>query len=355
MIINMTSFFEYRKQKFQEYILKYKNKEKLKWTYLTFHPLIDANFILKNPQFPWDMDVIHRNPNISAEDLILKFDNKHVEIKEEIDLNFLKKYNLFDEFDMTVFCNFSKNIVNDVENNPHIDWDWYCINYNTFLTEEFILKYHKKLNFYMLSSNSCVKIDFVINNPDLHWNFYEICKNINMTPEYIVKLKNKLLGWNLLTLNPSVPIDFIMNTPHFFWNYENLSSREDITLEIMETYHYLCWDWSKIIQNSKNIPISFLKNVNQNTFGDDKSCIRFNHNLSVNDLEWLDDKICSSNFEGEISLFNGGCIIKNEEDYQKFLNALKKIQIAFQNCYWFPQYKVCRDRLIREYNELFNS
>jgi len=177
-----------------------------------------------------------------------------------------------------------------------------------------------------------------------------------MTPEYVEKLKNKILDWSLVTLNPSIPIDFILNTPHFPWDFENLSGRNDISLEIIEDNQYIYWDWTEIIPHNENIPIEFLKNVNKNMFPDnDKYFIKFNNKLSIDDLEWLDNEIVYSRFEGPISLFNGNCIIKDENDYQRFLKAIIKIQISFQTCYWFPQYKVCRDRLLREYNYYANG
>jgi hypothetical protein len=354
----MSTLFEYKKRKFQNFV--YDNQDNIDWYKLTFHNLIDADFILKNPQFPWDLKSIHLNPNINAEDLIKKFNNFKIENKEEVSISFIKNHNLLETFDVDTFCDFSSNIVNDVETYKNIKWNWRNISMNYNITEEFIIKHLDKLDSYFLSSNKAVSIDFILNT-HFDWDFDAICQNPNMTTKYVFILRKKIMNWGALTLNESIPISFILDTPQFYWDYDLLSQRKDLTIEIIEKHSEIKWNWINICINSESIPISFLKNfVNKTDFFPNRfekfnclTLLKYNQNLSVDDLSWIPEALTNSNFEGGVCIFNK--LINSEKEYKIFLDSLIFIQNAFMKCYWFPEYKICRNRLKREFEELMKE
>jgi hypothetical protein len=82
---------------------------------------------------------------------------------------------------------YSNITMKDVEDNPHIEWDYKGLSRNLNLT-----------------------IDFVLKNLTKDWEWCTVARNPNITPEELNTLPDNItLKWDDALLNPNLTLDFL--------------------------------------------------------------------------------------------------------------------------------------------------
>jgi hypothetical protein len=141
--------------------------------------------------------------------------------------------------------------------------------------------------------------DIVINNPDKPWNWWHLSNNPNITFDIVNSHPDKPWDWCGLSINPNITWDVVEANPDKPWNWLGLSMNPNITWDVVEANPDKPWDWEGISTQRH----MFLSSMD----------------------------ICD--------------IIKRHR-------AAKAIQRHWRHIVANPCYMVCKQRLLREFNEI---
>lgn len=230
------------------------------WKFLAINPNVTMQFIEEHPNLPWNIDLIYLNPNLTTEfakkilnkinaQLILtnskfaidKIPEKYNEHKRKCMLRRMCEW-IFDKFYDSSHNN--RLICNAISYNPHLTIDvillvncteylnWNEISKNKNITMEIIEEYSNNLphlsnkpnlpwNYWFVSQNPNLTVEFVLNRPTYSWNYREIFRNPNFCFNY--NFRKIIYGYHtiLLELTPSHPcltIDYIKQKNDKSWH-----------------------------------------------------------------------------------------------------------------------------------------
>lgn len=82
--------------------------------------------------------------------------------------------------------------------------------------------------------------------PDESWNWYELSRNPNLTLDYLID--NNQVIWNMISYNPNTTWDDMRNNDSRY-NPAGMSSNPNITWEIIYNNPDEIWYWDKVLQN----------------------------------------------------------------------------------------------------------
>jgi hypothetical protein len=344
-----------QRQKFQKYIEEnIRELTQMSWYWwISRVPLIDVDFILKFKAKSWSSCFISQNEGISKQDKINSRHLIHWDLSYIVDT--MEEYV---EWGLTCVSSISKrdkNIVADVYNYPEFPWVWYSIARNPYITEQFILDNYGLLQHHMdeLSANPAVSIDFVVRTEHkIKWNKLGLSLNPNLTGENfrLVFSESDLTDeqfWSQKTiidnLSERLSLDFVLSHPEIPWNTDLVCFRNDIKKEHIVTYPGFPWVWEAVSSChsiDKNWIVEHPKAVLENVY-------RYNWTLTVDEVLHLPP-----------AFIEGNLLMGTFEDKTEFLRnyyAVRKIEKAFHDCYWFVEYEFCRKRMNKRYDELFGK
>jgi hypothetical protein len=147
-----------------------------------------------------------------------------------------------------------------VEKNPHIQWMYYYIFSNKNMSiaqlKQICLKYKKpptktKHMFFSCGMDEEYADDYT--QKELIFDIEDyIFHNPNITEEFLdwcMKEKIKIDYYNLSD-NPAISLDYIIRNPCRGWDYRNLSSNPNLTIQYIEKYSDIIdWELKKIVKN----------------------------------------------------------------------------------------------------------
>jgi len=220
--------------------------------------LIDiiVNYIGYNNKIKFNCDFLEEN--IDNLNWIELTKNKY------IPFNFLSKYQ--DYISWEFFCyrqDIPISFISDHLN--EINWD------HSDFPEEFIeeimkTKNEKKLNWNIISQSKNISVDFYekyINK--LNW--YLICENETIPYTFFEKYSRhpiyyKRIDYINLSENPNIPLLFFENNLNYI-DWDSLTAHKNLSVEFIEKYNHLYWDFSQLSRN-EGLPLSFFqKNHNK--------------------------------------------------------------------------------------------
>jgi len=191
----------------------------------------------------------------------------------------------------------------------NIKWKWYCFCMNGRVTDD-----NKNLHpnpvqpwdWHALSYNENITWDIVQANPDPEppWDWGALSKNKCVTWEIIQRHPEKPWNWLDISENPNITWDIVQANIDKRWNFYALTHNPNITWDIVQANPDYPWDKS------------FVRPYQE-------------HLLTLPPLEV-------------------------ERTILRII-AARKIQRAFKEAYCNPDYKLCRDRLRREFESMVGS
>ena len=210
-------------------------------------------FILDNPDIPWDWDILSRNPNITWDIVQQNPDkkwnwwelSKNPNITWDIvQQNPDKKWNWYRLSE-------NPNITWDiVQQNPDKPWDWDRLSETPNITLDIVQKNpDKKWNWDRLSRNPNITWDIVQQNPDKKWIWWELSKNPNITWDIVQQNPYKPWVWYRLSENPNITWDIVQQNPDKPWDWWALSRNPNITWDIVQQNPDKPWDWDELSSN----------------------------------------------------------------------------------------------------------
>lgn len=132
---------------------------------------------------------------------------------------------------------------------PDKKWDWAEISVNSIITID-IIKLYPEMPWDWLHLSSRMDIEFILDNLDKQWDFWVLSIRTNI---YII-LDNLDLPWywDRISYNDSVTMEIIELYPELNWNYFGLSRNPKITLEFIKK-HIDKIDFGELSKNHFNI------------------------------------------------------------------------------------------------------
>ena len=161
-----------------------------------------------------------------------------------------------------------------------------------------------------------------INDPSFReWHWWCLSINPNITWDIVQANPNKPWDWRCLSWNPNITWDIVQANPDKPWRWMSLSSNPNITWDIVRANPDKDWDWGAL-SNNPQVTWDVVQANLDKPWG--WSVLSLNSNVLRYPLAEI------------------------ERNAWRFIAAWR-IQRAFKKAYSNPEYKMCCDRLMREF------
>lgn len=141
---------------------------------------------------------------------------------------------------------------------PDLNWPWgqglsihetnmsFCDDTDPELIERFP---HKPWNWFELSKNSKISLDFISAHPEFPWNWTTLSKHPFLVASFVLKHADKPWDWYELTrrvvqMSSGDKEDVVARLVDKPWNWEELSGKMD--LAFIEAHPTANWDWHHV-------------------------------------------------------------------------------------------------------------
>jgi len=133
---------------------------------------------------------------------------------------------------------------------PDLPWNWYCISSNKNVNIDWI-KRHPTWNWKWgrngLSTNSNFKLKWIDMYPDKSWEFGEggLSENTNISIQWIIKYPKKPWNWFYISKNEGITYEFYEMFSDEKWSYNSfgLLVNPNLTIEWIQKYKNKPWEW----------------------------------------------------------------------------------------------------------------
>ena len=95
-------------------------------------------------------------------------------------------------------------------------------------------------------------IELIEKYPDKPWDWFAISRNTNITMDYIDRHPDKPWNWWAISCNPNITIDYIDAHLDKPWNWNGISCNPNLTMDYIDTHPDKQWDWIAISANKYN-------------------------------------------------------------------------------------------------------
>jgi hypothetical protein len=346
-------------------VKKYTN---LKWNF---------NVLLSNNNFTWTIINSDEFKNLYYEHFKKKFQNSNKCIDKnlfysghcEIDIDFnLFENTIIENIEINMFyVSQNPSITLDIiENNITLNWDWYELSRSNYITEEFLSKYiNLKWDY------SCI-----LSRKDISWNFFEkyfdvlnrkyddfmelISKHVNVTIDILEKYDNIVWDYTWVSLNPNINIEYVLNNLDKAWDWYFLTIHPNISFNDIKNNLDLSWNFN-VLTSSIKVKIYDIFST-MDIIDWDLKMISYNPNIRESDVfknihfQW-DWGLLSRNHN--LNVLKLGEAIKNLMDFH-YLSLNKYLTFKFiekngekdfdWNLISIHSFKKCRSEFIK--NEL---
>lgn len=91
------------------------------------------------------------------------------------------------------------------------------------------------------NSSNCLE-----KHPDERWNWYDISRNPNITIEYVESHPDKRWHWYMISMNPSITMEYIEAHRDKPWDCLRMSRNPNLTMEYVDMHSEKLWNWREI-------------------------------------------------------------------------------------------------------------
>jgi hypothetical protein len=341
------------------------------WTYVGINKNITWDIILNNPDHQWDWEFLSHYKSITWSIIKQNIDF----YKQKLNWNGMGcnfDFEILENLELSVPWNFH-NLSNCLIINWDIvikykdqDWNWDALSDCQNLDYNIILDHiDKPWNWDKISLS--LKVTSLILSTNSNWNWNHLCYNKSVTEEILIDYKDKPWNYTNLSQNKNISKEFVLNNPDKAWNYNILAYNNIIIMDKIT-------DWNTVIHNTK-LPLEFMKeNIDLFTTEQHWQQLSMNKNMNFDFVLEYKDKplnwfqISYSNcITYEIvnnnrhlpwnwnSLSTNQNMLDIEVEFKlkarEHIAAYKILQYWLR-AYYNPEYLICQQRLLREFENL---
>lgn len=349
----------------------------INWYNLSSHDNLMIGTVMKYiDKYPWDWKGISANPNLILEWIqtypnnpwnwsSISFYNKNTTTEW---LPFLP--NNLNRWDVGHFyANLSLNItLDDIHDFPNIPWDWHYVSRNKNITIEWLEKYQDSVkycwNWKQLSKHPNLTFEWLVQFPDKSWHWGEICRQPELLPEWfitfpdlckslpmyhcfliewIIKYPDLPWGWDVISYK-HITLDLLKMFPDKHWTWHSMHHSQNIKLEWLQTFPDNSWNWP-MLSCHKNLTLQWLRSFPDKPWNA-KSLSR-NKNLTYDWIKY------NPQINWDITKMD---VVTNHRKNRNYFferhKAATLIQQQWKQCRYNPEYKICRNIIEKEYDEL---
>jgi hypothetical protein len=272
----------------------------LDWFMISINPNITLDIVKNNRNLPWDRHGISMNQNITWDVYI-----NNPDFYWDIDV-LTSNPSMSDEIVQRYFQGFNPPLIKEEKHLREImDGHWDCDFQgasSSKITPEIIEKYWDRLNWFFVSQNEYVSVEFIISNRDRYpWVEFYLFQNPNITWDVIEKHPEGILGnytdesWRGFSYNKNLTWGVVKNHPEIPWAWSGVSKNENITWEIISQNLSYPWEWNSVSAKSDLSPEFVIDHPDD--FPWDYEGLLGNPNMTVEIFEKISGKITEPDLE----------------------------------------------------------
>lgn len=259
---------------------------------LSENPNVTIDIIKKYPDFNWDWMTISEREDITWEIVKENLNNPNIqwcwsELSRNPNITWKIIQENIDQPWVWHYVSENKNItIEIIEKNSDMLCYYESLSQNPNITVEFIEKtINESWSFTRLSSNENLTLDFVRNNLNKDWWWSDLLCRKFITCDFIQEIRNSVhsvhIDWYHLTENPNITMEFIKNNLNEEWNWDAISQHPNITWENVVNNPTLSWSWYNLPKNP-NITFEIVRNNQDKDWH--YADLYENPNMSYNDV-----------------------------------------------------------------------
>ena len=105
--------------------------------------------------------------------------------------------------------------------------------------------------------------ELILHFPKKNWNWYHLSRNANVSMQFVLDHKNYPWDWNALSSNPNLQIDHVINNLDMPWDWRSISQNPGILPKDIEEYPNLPWVWKAVSSNPNVRPEFYERHKNE--------------------------------------------------------------------------------------------
>ena len=200
---------------------------------------ISWDFVTAHPEFPWSMDGLSQNPNVTMEVVLQTV---------QVNWNDPPLTEGRTQFNHRVNWNWvylTPRLCQDVRNvhqNPTLPWDWRTVSRDTPVTNEVLVDLLEYWDIPFLSLNKHLTLDAIQALPDIPWCTERLSQRSDMTLEFVLNHPER--AWNIDSLSYSIqaPVSLLRSITWYPWNWGKYSFNPHLQLDEVMLHADLPWD-----------------------------------------------------------------------------------------------------------------
>lgn len=235
------------------------------------------------------------------------------------------------------------------------NWEWSQLSMNPIISWDVI---RETINVFpwdweFVSANPSIPLDTIDSNPEYPWSWEGLSYHPHLTFDYICRYVNEDWDWTNITMHKNIHIEHILMSPYLPWDWKVLHYNPNIIGRLSQPTQHT----QPIFPVSDSIWMTEpeLEKIVQDVHPFNCSKVTCNPNMTYHFFKkhlYHKFKNWSSNWSqlsrNQGLLFSTSDAIKLCTEYF----AAQKIQKAWKKCITDPDFKLCRQRLVNEFNEM---
>lgn len=190
--------------------------------------------------------------------------------------------NLNSPFDWYGLTTNPKVSIEFIKNHPELNWKYNVLPQNPNFKDQHIIEFlDKNINIWIVSK--LCHPQFIIDHPEINWDLSMVSKNSRLNIHYILTLYQNYdsLSWWYLTIHPNISLQDIFINNHLPWDEFAFCTRPDVNfnhLSFIKNNNITPY----IISKFKNTPLDYIEKNNKEIL--DWDIITLNQNITLDFL-----------------------------------------------------------------------
>ena len=178
-------------------------------------------FVVAHPEFPWTMDGLSQNPNVTME----------VVLQREVS-----------EWNWVYLTPRLCQDIRNVHEHPELPWDWRTVSRDTPVNNAALVDLLEYWDIPFLSLNKYLTLEAIQTLPDIPWCTERLSQRSDMTMEFVLNHPERV--WNIDSLSYSIqaPVSLLRSITWYPWDWGKFSFNPHLQLDEAMLHADLPWD-----------------------------------------------------------------------------------------------------------------